>query len=177
MPTPSRPATTKFPSSSSTSSAGSVVSSFTHSDCRPVATVEVLHCLRCHRQVEATSTDDLASTGMRNNRHTPDSSPSTPQLLIFTFAYGLLPLIVGHHAHDGTGLVTAQFAKQHSETSCRFDYDMQEDYDLQYSNPCLHAHSRAPVWLGHIPDTLFQLTGSITLSDDTRNERRSFRSP
>lgn len=33
-------------------------------DVQPVASVEVMRCLRCHRHVEATSTDDLAATGM-----------------------------------------------------------------------------------------------------------------
>ena len=31
---------------------------------RPVASVEVLRCLRCARAVEITSTDDLRSSGM-----------------------------------------------------------------------------------------------------------------
>ncbi|KAK8062752.1 hypothetical protein PG997_014849 [Apiospora hydei] len=31
---------------------------------RPIASVEVLRCMRCARSVEATSTDDPASTGM-----------------------------------------------------------------------------------------------------------------
>ncbi|KAI1816673.1 hypothetical protein GGS20DRAFT_583187 [Poronia punctata] len=51
-------------SSSSTSSASSTSSFGLSMDIRPVASVEVLRCLRCHRHVETTSTDDLASTGM-----------------------------------------------------------------------------------------------------------------
>ncbi|KAI1266685.1 hypothetical protein F5Y18DRAFT_363406 [Xylariaceae sp. FL1019] len=61
-----RPANTHYSSSSSTDSSGSDSdSSFGLSmNIRPVASVEVFRCLRCHRHVETTSTDDLASTGM-----------------------------------------------------------------------------------------------------------------
>lgn len=31
---------------------------------RPIASVEVFRCMRCARSVEATTTDDPASTGM-----------------------------------------------------------------------------------------------------------------
>ncbi|KAI1076611.1 hypothetical protein F5B20DRAFT_584034 [Whalleya microplaca] len=51
-------------SSSSYSSSDSDLSLRTSMDAQPVASVEVLRCLRCHRHVETTSTDDLASTGM-----------------------------------------------------------------------------------------------------------------
>ncbi|KAJ6442150.1 glycoside hydrolase family 3 [Purpureocillium lavendulum] len=36
---------------------------------RPVASVEVLRCMRCARAVEATSTDDVSSTGMVRIAH------------------------------------------------------------------------------------------------------------
>ncbi|KAI0814400.1 hypothetical protein GGR55DRAFT_631689 [Xylaria sp. FL0064] len=64
MPTTTRPSTTQFSSSSSSSSTDSDASYRLSMDARPVASVEVLRCLRCHRHVETTSTDDLASTGM-----------------------------------------------------------------------------------------------------------------
>ncbi|KAI0096418.1 hypothetical protein GGR51DRAFT_567164 [Nemania sp. FL0031] len=64
MPTSTRPATTQYSSSSSASSTDSESSYRLGMDVRPVASVEVLRCLRCHRHVETTSTDDLASTGM-----------------------------------------------------------------------------------------------------------------
>ncbi|KAI0540075.1 hypothetical protein GGR58DRAFT_523237 [Xylaria digitata] len=64
MSTTTRPVTTKYSSSSSTSSTDSDTSYRLSMDVRPVASVEVLRCLRCHRHVETTSTDDLASTGM-----------------------------------------------------------------------------------------------------------------
>ncbi|KHO00561.1 uncharacterized protein MAM_01339 [Metarhizium album ARSEF 1941] len=35
----------------------------------PVASVEVLRCMRCARSVEATSTDDVSSTGMVRIAH------------------------------------------------------------------------------------------------------------
>ncbi|KAI0150270.1 hypothetical protein GGR57DRAFT_202186 [Xylariaceae sp. FL1272] len=59
-----RPATTHYSSSSSTDSSDSDSSLPLSMDIRPVASVEVFRCLRCHRHVESTSTDDLASTGM-----------------------------------------------------------------------------------------------------------------
>ncbi|KAI3325147.1 hypothetical protein HD806DRAFT_467387 [Xylariaceae sp. AK1471] len=64
MPTATRPSSTQYSSSSSTSSSDSDSSFRLSMDIRPVASVEVLRCLRCHRHVETTSTDDLASTGM-----------------------------------------------------------------------------------------------------------------
>ncbi|PFH56950.1 hypothetical protein XA68_15732 [Ophiocordyceps unilateralis] len=36
---------------------------------RPIASVEVLRCLRCARAVEATSTDDVAAMGMVRIAH------------------------------------------------------------------------------------------------------------
>ncbi|KAI1151257.1 hypothetical protein F4825DRAFT_451665 [Nemania diffusa] len=63
MPT-TRPASTQYSSTSSASSTDSDTSYRLGMDVRPVASVEVLRCLRCHRHVETTSTDDLASTGM-----------------------------------------------------------------------------------------------------------------
>ncbi|KAI0196758.1 hypothetical protein EV127DRAFT_87044 [Xylaria flabelliformis] len=63
MPT-TRPAATQYSSASSSSSSVSDASFRLSMDARPVASVEVLRCLRCHRHVETTSTDDLASTGM-----------------------------------------------------------------------------------------------------------------
>ncbi|KAI0001401.1 hypothetical protein F4779DRAFT_622427 [Xylariaceae sp. FL0662B] len=65
-----RPSTKHYDSASSTSSSRSYSSSDSDlsirssMDAQPVASVEVLRCLRCHRHVETTSTDDLASTGM-----------------------------------------------------------------------------------------------------------------
>ncbi|KAI1375081.1 hypothetical protein F4677DRAFT_446592 [Hypoxylon crocopeplum] len=66
-----RPSKTHYASSSSTSSDSSSPSSSESDlsirfsmDVQPVASVEVMRCLRCHRHVEATSTDDPASTGM-----------------------------------------------------------------------------------------------------------------
>ncbi|KAI0967448.1 hypothetical protein F4678DRAFT_465381 [Xylaria arbuscula] len=64
MSTTTRPSTSQYSSSSSTSSTDSDASYRLSMDARPVASVEVLRCLRCHRHVETTSTDDLASTGM-----------------------------------------------------------------------------------------------------------------
>ncbi|KAI1736609.1 hypothetical protein F4680DRAFT_451698 [Xylaria scruposa] len=63
MPT-TRPAATQYSSASSSSSSVSDASFRLGMDARPVASVEVLRCLRCHRHVETTSTDDLGSTGM-----------------------------------------------------------------------------------------------------------------
>ncbi|KAI1799764.1 hypothetical protein F4811DRAFT_74687 [Daldinia bambusicola] len=67
----SRPPKTHYASSSSIdtdssspSSSDTDLSIRTSMDVQPVASVEVLRCLRCHRHVEATSTDDPASTGM-----------------------------------------------------------------------------------------------------------------
>ncbi|KAI1499711.1 hypothetical protein F5X99DRAFT_410755 [Biscogniauxia marginata] len=66
-----RPSQTHYSSSSSTVSSSSYTSSDSDLSIRtsmdappPVASVEVLRCLRCHRHVETTSTDDIASTGM-----------------------------------------------------------------------------------------------------------------
>ncbi|OTB18782.1 hypothetical protein K445DRAFT_19388 [Daldinia sp. EC12] len=66
-----RPPKTHYASSSSTdtdssspSSSDTDLSIRISMDVQPVASVEVLRCLRCHRHVEATSTDDPASTGM-----------------------------------------------------------------------------------------------------------------
>ncbi|KAI1658876.1 hypothetical protein F4813DRAFT_388136 [Daldinia decipiens] len=50
--------------SSSPSSSDTDLSIRISMDVQPVASVEVMRCLRCHRHVEATSTDDPASTGM-----------------------------------------------------------------------------------------------------------------
>ncbi|KAI4864593.1 hypothetical protein F4820DRAFT_448902 [Hypoxylon rubiginosum] len=50
--------------SSSPSSSASDLSIRYGMDVQPVASVEVMRCLRCHRHVEATSTDDPATTGM-----------------------------------------------------------------------------------------------------------------
>ncbi|KAG5952176.1 hypothetical protein E4U13_005398 [Claviceps humidiphila] len=71
--------------SSSTSSSESGHSTDTSSSCysghhrfsmdataappRPVASVEILRCMRCARSVEATSTDDVSSTGMVRIAH------------------------------------------------------------------------------------------------------------
>ncbi|KAK7911770.1 hypothetical protein PG985_014251 [Apiospora marii] len=71
-----RPPKSQYSSSSSTSSASSYSSSDSDLSApspfrasmdpisRPIASVEVLRCMRCARSVEATSTDDPASTGM-----------------------------------------------------------------------------------------------------------------
>lgn len=64
-----RPAKVHYSSSSSSSSDSdaSSSSSFRYSMdsvTRPVASVEVLRCLRCARSVETTSTDDPATQGM-----------------------------------------------------------------------------------------------------------------
>ncbi|KAK9775608.1 hypothetical protein SCAR479_07714 [Seiridium cardinale] len=65
----SRPSNHHFSSASSTSSSDSDTSSSSYrhsmdSVMRPVASVEVLRCLRCARSVETTSTDDPATQGM-----------------------------------------------------------------------------------------------------------------
>ncbi|KAI1396289.1 hypothetical protein F4819DRAFT_491636 [Hypoxylon fuscum] len=67
----SRPSTTHYASSSSTDTDSSSPSSSDTDlsirysmDVQPVASVEIMRCLRCHRHVEATSTDDPATTGM-----------------------------------------------------------------------------------------------------------------
>ncbi|RYO76842.1 hypothetical protein DL766_002381 [Monosporascus sp. MC13-8B] len=72
--TTSRPSATHYDRTASASSSTSSYSSSTDSvvssrsfggmDSPPVASVEVLRCLRCAKCVEATTTDDLASTGM-----------------------------------------------------------------------------------------------------------------
>ncbi|KFH40986.1 hypothetical protein ACRE_083080 [Hapsidospora chrysogenum ATCC 11550] len=80
---PSRPSSQHFESSSSCSSSDSDLSSssaassstatgYRHSmDTvqRPVASVEVLRCMRCARSAEATSTDDASSLGMVRIAH------------------------------------------------------------------------------------------------------------
>ncbi|KAK1770701.1 hypothetical protein QBC33DRAFT_556176 [Phialemonium atrogriseum] len=69
----SRPPKTHYGSSSSVSSYSASDSDISSSGsarrsmdpaARPVASVEVLRCLRCARAVEITSTDDLRSSGM-----------------------------------------------------------------------------------------------------------------
>ncbi|KAJ4309751.1 hypothetical protein N0V84_011340 [Fusarium piperis] len=74
----SRPSSHHFGSSSSASStpssSDSDVSStgYRHSMDSvqlPIASVEVLRCMRCARSVEATSTDDLSSMGMVRIAH------------------------------------------------------------------------------------------------------------
>ncbi|KAI1366534.1 hypothetical protein F5Y08DRAFT_337529 [Xylaria arbuscula] len=64
MPSTARPATTQYSSASSTSSTDSDSSFRLSMETRPVASVEVLRCLRCSRHVETTSTDDVTSMGM-----------------------------------------------------------------------------------------------------------------
>ena len=78
---PSRPSNTHYGSSSSSSSSDSDVSTTSStaqasgyrysmdSVARPIASVEVLRCMRCARAVEATSTDDVSSTGMVRISH------------------------------------------------------------------------------------------------------------
>ena len=68
---PSRPHNHHFESSSSCSSSDSDLSSASTSyrasldtTQRPVASVEVLRCMRCARAVEATSTDEASTMGM-----------------------------------------------------------------------------------------------------------------
>ncbi|KAF6806248.1 hypothetical protein CMUS01_04873 [Colletotrichum musicola] len=71
--TSSRPAKIHYSSSSSSdsdlSSASSSYRQSMDSVARPIASVEVLRCLRCARSVEATSTDDASSTGMVRIAH------------------------------------------------------------------------------------------------------------
>ncbi|KAK6218341.1 hypothetical protein QIS74_06221 [Colletotrichum tabaci] len=71
--TSSRPSKIHYSSSSSSDSdLSSASSSYRHSmdsATRPIASVEVLRCLRCARSVEATSTDDSSSTGMVRIAH------------------------------------------------------------------------------------------------------------
>ncbi|KAJ2896378.1 uncharacterized protein MKZ38_005603 [Zalerion maritima] len=58
--------------SSTTSSASSYASSYSAHyssynntmDSSPIVSIEVLRCMRCAREVETTSTDDISSTGM-----------------------------------------------------------------------------------------------------------------
>ncbi|EQB50624.1 hypothetical protein GCG54_00013038 [Colletotrichum gloeosporioides] len=73
MPSSSRPAKIHYSSSSSSdsdlSSASSSYRQSMDSVARPIASVEVLRCLRCARSVEATSTDDSSSTGMVRIAH------------------------------------------------------------------------------------------------------------
>ncbi|KAK0392079.1 hypothetical protein NLU13_1577 [Sarocladium strictum] len=75
---PSRPSTQHYGSSASSSSSDSDSSSSApatgyrysmDSVQRPIASVEVLRCMRCARSVEATSTDDVSSTGMVRISH------------------------------------------------------------------------------------------------------------
>ncbi|KND91769.1 hypothetical protein TOPH_03440 [Tolypocladium ophioglossoides CBS 100239] len=78
---PSRPSSNQhFVSSSSSSSSDSDLSAASSSASgyrrsmdstatRPVASVEVLRCMRCARSVEATSTDDVSATGMVRIAH------------------------------------------------------------------------------------------------------------
>ncbi|POR31878.1 Uncharacterized protein TPAR_07899 [Tolypocladium paradoxum] len=74
---PSRPSSQHFVSSSSSDSdlatESSSVSGFRHrmdsTATRPVASVQVLRCMRCARSVEATSTDDVSATGMVRIAH------------------------------------------------------------------------------------------------------------
>ncbi|QUC21690.1 uncharacterized protein UV8b_05933 [Ustilaginoidea virens] len=59
-------------SESGCSTATSPVAGYRHSmdpAPRPVASVEILRCMRCARSVEATSTDDLSTTGMVRIAH------------------------------------------------------------------------------------------------------------
>ncbi|KAI1138541.1 hypothetical protein F5Y05DRAFT_413163 [Hypoxylon sp. FL0543] len=79
-----RPPKTHYASSSSTDSDSSSPSSSDTDlstrysmDVQPVASVEVMRCLRCHRHVEATSTDDPASTGMIRS-HPGDATLDAP---------------------------------------------------------------------------------------------------
>lgn len=68
---PSRPSTQHYGSSSSSASSDSDIS-YRHSmdsASIPVASVEVLRCMRCARAVEATSTDDASSMGMVRISH------------------------------------------------------------------------------------------------------------
>lgn len=68
----SRPGYQPYSSSSSSTSSDSESSSagYRYSmDSIPVASVEVLRCMRCARSVEATSTDDVSSTGMVRIAH------------------------------------------------------------------------------------------------------------
>ncbi|KAF4983397.1 hypothetical protein FZEAL_1126 [Fusarium zealandicum] len=74
----SRPSSHHFGSSSSTSTTSSSSSDsdlsssgYRHSmdSVLPIASVEVLRCMRCARSVEATSTDDLSTMGMVRIAH------------------------------------------------------------------------------------------------------------
>ncbi|KAM5356443.1 hypothetical protein ACJ41O_003089 [Fusarium nematophilum] len=78
MPSSSRPSSHHFGSSSSSASStpssdsDSSSTSYRHSMdsvTLPIASVEVLRCMRCARSVEATSTDDLSSMGMVRIAH------------------------------------------------------------------------------------------------------------
>ncbi|KAH7198733.1 uncharacterized protein B0J16DRAFT_379177 [Fusarium flagelliforme] len=73
-----RPSSHHFGSSSSTSSSRSSSSSSSSdsghrysmdSIALPIASVEVLRCMRCARSVEATSTDDVSTMGMVRIAH------------------------------------------------------------------------------------------------------------
>ncbi|RGP74451.1 hypothetical protein FLONG3_6010 [Fusarium longipes] len=72
----SRPSSHHFGSNSSSSSSRSSSSSsdsgYRHSMdsiALPIASVEVLRCMRCARSVEATSTDDVSTMGMVRIAH------------------------------------------------------------------------------------------------------------
>ncbi|KAI0397018.1 hypothetical protein F5Y17DRAFT_455409 [Xylariaceae sp. FL0594] len=64
MATPARPSTKSYSSTSSSSSTDSASSFGLSMDVQPVVSVVPMRCLRCHRHVEATSTDDITSMGM-----------------------------------------------------------------------------------------------------------------
>ncbi|CEI65664.1 hypothetical protein FVEN_g8920 [Fusarium venenatum] len=72
-----RPSSHHFGSNSSTSSSRSSSSSSSDSGYRhsmdaialPIASVEVVRCMRCARSVEATSTDDVSTMGMVRIAH------------------------------------------------------------------------------------------------------------
>lgn len=76
MPSATRPSNQHFGSSSSSASSDSDSSSGTgyrvsmdsHRP-RPIASVQVLRCMRCARAVETTSTDDASSAGMVRISH------------------------------------------------------------------------------------------------------------
>ncbi|KAH8659732.1 hypothetical protein BGZ61DRAFT_370124 [Ilyonectria robusta] len=83
MPSSSRPSSQHYGSSSSPLSSSSASDSDIASDSAsatgyrhsmdsvqlPIASVEVLRCMRCARSVEATSTDDISSMGMVRIAH------------------------------------------------------------------------------------------------------------
>ncbi|KXH65096.1 hypothetical protein CSAL01_13046 [Colletotrichum salicis] len=98
MPSSSRPSKIHYSSSSSSDSdLSSASSSYRHSMdsiSRPVASVEVLRCLRCARSVEATSTDDSSSTGMLLSLQlSMDTTPTATKA-------NLIDMTETHHAKD-----------------------------------------------------------------------------